>query len=306
MRPVPPIAVAPTVKLKTEAPAGFAPPRKPRPDPVEDIYSARAISDAAHQPSEFPWKLAAAALAFIAIAIVGGKWYMSSSKPEPPAAATETLAPVPEPVSAAAPKMGRVQIETQPTGARILLAGKHLGDAPLTIELPAGRHTLTFATSSDSVRRTVRVEAGKTLPLSVPIYRGWLDVVAPIILEVSENGKPIGDTEQSQLLLPPGRHELTFSNRDLDYTSTHVVEIEPGVGKRLTIDPRGLVNLNASPWAEVWVNGKKIGDTPLANLELPLGTHEIVFKNPDYGERRMTKTIRANSPLALSVDMRKP
>jgi hypothetical protein len=306
IRPAPPSAVAPTVKLKTEPPAGFAPPRKARPDPVEDIYSSRAIPDAAQQPSEFPWKLAAAAVAFIALAIVGGKWYMSSSKSEPPPAATEAVAPVAEPVSAAAPKMGRVQIETQPTGARVLLAGKHLGDAPLTIELPAGRHTLTFATSSDSVRRTVRVEAGKTLPLSVPIYRGWLDVVAPIILEVSENGKPIGDTEQSQLLLPPGRHELTFSNRDLDYTSTHVVEIEPGVGKRLTINPQGVANLNASPWAEVWVDGKKIGETPLGDLQLPLGTHEIVFKNPAYGERRMTTTIRANAPVALSVDMRKP
>ena len=306
IRPAAPIAPAPALKLKTEAPAGYAPPRKARPDPVEDIYSSRAVPDAPQQASEFPWKLAAAAVAFIALAIVGGKWYMSSSKAAPPPVAAEAAPPVTEQVSAAAPKMGRVQIETQPAGARVLFAGKHLGDAPLTIELPVGRHTLTFATSSDSVRRTVRVEAGKTLALSVPIYRGWLDVVAPIILEVSENGKPIGDTEQSQLLLPPGRHELTFTNRDLDYTSTHVVEIEPGLGKRLTINPTGLANLNASPWAEVWMNGKKLGDTPLANIQLPLGTHEIVFKNPDFGERRMTTTIRANAPVALSVDLRKP
>jgi serine/threonine-protein kinase len=139
----------------------------------------------------------------------------------------------------------------------------------------------------------------------VPIYSGWVDVVAPIILDVAEDGKSIGNTEQNRLLLRPGRHELTFSNRDLDYTSTHTVEIEPGEVKTLTIDPRGTANLNASPWAEVWVNGKKVGDTPLANLQLPLGTHELVFRHPQFGERRVTTTIRANAPVAVSVDMSK-
>jgi serine/threonine-protein kinase len=74
--------------------------------------------------------------------------------------------------------------------------------------------------------------------------------------------------------------------------------------KTLRLDPRGTANFNASPWAEVWVNGKKLGETPLANQQLPLGTHDIVFKHPQFGERRMPPTtIRANAPVALSVDM---
>ena len=296
----------PTLKLKSDPPAGYTPSRKPRGDAVEDIYSARSMPPPEEQAAAFPWKLAAAAVVLVGVLAVGGRVYLTGgSEPEKTTTSTEASAPVAPPVSASSPKMGKVQVTTQPSGARVLLAGKHLGDAPLTLELPAGRHTLTFATSSDSVRRTVRVEAGKTLTLDVPIFRGWLDVAAPIILEVSENGKPIGDTEQSQLLLSPGRHELTFTNRDLDYTSTHVVEIVPGEGRRLTIDPQGIANLNATPWAEVWINGKKIGDTPLANQKLPLGTHEIVFKHPQFGERRMTTTLRANAPVALSVDMSK-
>jgi hypothetical protein len=186
-----------------------------------------------------------------------------------------------------------------------MLDGKHVGESPLTLEVPVGRHVITLATSSDSVRRPLRVEAGKTHTLDVAIYSGFVDVQAPIILDVSENGKSIGTTEQPHLVLRPGRHVLTFSNRDLDYTSTHTVEIEPGDGKTITLDPRGTANLNATPWAEVWMDGKKIGDTPLANLPLPLGTHELIFKNPKYGERRVTTTIRANAPIAISVDMSK-
>ena len=164
---------------------------------------------------------------------------------------------------------------------------------------------VTMAASSGSVRRSIRVDAGKTVTIDVPIFSGWVDVVAPIILDVVEDGKSIGTTEQSRLLLRPGRHELTFSNRDLDYSSTHTVDIEPGEVQRLTLEPTGSANLNATPWAEVWLNGKKIGDTPLANLKLPLGTHEVVFKHPQFGERRVTTTIRANAPVAVSVDMSK-
>ena len=245
-------------------------------------------------------------MALLVVGAIGARAFLFGGSEAPAARSTaDAPPPVTAPVSAAAPKTGKIQIETQPPGAKVFLNGKPAGESPTNLEVPAGRHTLTLASASGSVRRTVRVEAGKTVTVDVPIFSGWVDVAAPIILEVFEDGKSIGTTEQNRLLLKPGRHELTFANRDLDYTSTHVVEVEPGEAKTVTIDPRGSVNLNATPWAEVWVDGKKVGETPLANLQLPLGTHDVVFKHPQFGERRMTTTIRANAPVALSIDMSK-
>jgi serine/threonine-protein kinase len=293
------------VRLKTDSP-GFAPHRKPRPDPVEDLYSTRPTRPEEEEASTFPWKIASIAIVLlVAVVIVAGRWFIHSrsAAAKPPAAVETTLPPAAAP--AMAPKMGRIQIETQPPGARVAVDGKPVGESPMTIDVPAGRHTVTLASASGSVRKVIRVETGKTVTIDVPIFSGWLDVNAPFILEVSEEGKPIGNTEQNRLLLRPGRHVLTFSNRDLDYTTTQNIEVEPGEAKTLTLDPRGTANLNATPWAEVWIDGKKIGETPLANLELPLGTHEVAFKHPEFGERRMTTTIRANAPVALSVDMSK-
>ena len=59
------------------------------------------------------------------------------------------------------------------------------------------------------------------------------------------------------------------------------------------------------PWAEVWMDGKKLGETRLA-YQLPLGTHEVVFKLPRFGERRVTTTVRANATSSVSVQMGKP
>jgi hypothetical protein len=299
--PAPP---ATTVKLKTD---GFPGPKKTRPEPAEDIYSTRTMPEPpARETPAIPWKLAAGVLGVLVIGAIGARAFLFGGSEKPPARpAVESTPPITAPVSAAVPKTGKVEITTQPAGARVFLNGKPAGESPLSLDVPAGRHTLTLASASGSVRRTIRVEAGKTVTVDVPIFSGWVDVAAPIIFEVFEDGKSIGTTEQNRLLLKPGRHELTFTNRDLDYTSTHVVEVEPGEAKTLTIDPRGTVNLNATPWAEVWVDGKKVGETPLANLQLPLGTHEVVFKHPQFGERRMTTTIRANAPVALSIDMSK-
>jgi hypothetical protein len=299
------VAPPTTVKLKTD---GFAGPKKTRPEPVEDIYSTRApLEPAEKEAPAIPWKLAGGVLGVLVVGAIAARAFLSGgSTPPPKTTNVDAPPPVTAPVTAASPKMGKIQIETQPPGAKVFLNGKPAGDSPLTLEVAAGRHTLTLASASGSVRRTVRVEAGKTVSVDVPIFSGWVEVAAPIIFEVFEDGKSIGTTEQNRLLLKPGRHELTFMNRDLDYTSTHVVEVEPGEAKVLPIDPKGSVNLNATPWAEVWVDGKKVGETPLANLQLPLGTHEVVFKHPQFGERRMTTTIRANAPVALSIDMSKP
>ena len=107
-------------------------------------------------------------------------------------------------------------------------------------------------------------------------------------------------------MLGPGRHVLTLANADLGYQSVQTVDISPGEVKSITVDPRGSINLNASPWAEVWLDGKKLGDTPIANLELPLGVREVVFRHPQLGERRVPITVRSSANAPISVDMNKP
>ena len=45
--------------------------------------------------------------------------------------------------------------------------------------------------------------------------------------------------------------------------------------------------------------------TPLSNVQLTLGPHEIVFRHPQFGERRMQTTAKLGEAGRLSVDMRK-
>ena len=68
--------------------------------------------------------------------------------------------------------------------------------------------------------------------------------------------------------------------------------------------PRGVVNLNASPWAEVFLDGQRVGETPIGNLAVPIGPHEIVFRHPQFGERRHAVSVTAGVPVRVSVEMK--
>jgi hypothetical protein len=48
-----------------------------------------------------------------------------------------------------------------------------------------------------------------------------------------------------------------------------------------------------------------MGETPIGNLSMSVGPHEIVFRHPELGEQRHAVTVTAGAPARLSVDLRK-
>ena len=62
----------------------------------------------------------------------------------------------------------------------------------------------------------------------------------------------------------------------------------------------GEVSLAVSPWGEIWVNGSFRGVTPpLTQLSLPAGQHELVVRNGESPDHRVTLTVRAGETLRV-------
>jgi hypothetical protein len=55
----------------------------------------------------------------------------------------------------------------------------------------------------------------------------------------------------------------------------------------------------------VLIDGKSVGETPIGNLSVSVGSHDVVFRHPELGEQRTVATVTLNAPTRLSVDMRK-
>jgi hypothetical protein len=107
-------------------------------------------------------------------------------------------------------------------------------------------------------------------------------------------------------MLPAGDHNIELVNDALRFRAQRRVQINAGktVGIRIEL-PNGTMNLNATPWAEVFVDGERVGETPIGNLPRSIGRHEILFRHPTLGERRATVIVTTQQAARLGVDLRK-
>ena len=86
------------------------------------------------------------------------------------------------------------------------------------------------------------------------------------------------------------------------YEAVRKVDVKPGDATNLQITPDpSALTVTASDAAEVWLDGTRLGDTPMNGMAVPIGVHEIVVKRTAGGERRFNVTITAK-PFTLNVD----
>jgi len=258
------------------------------------------------------WFAAAAALVIVSTAGVAG--YRSISSSPPPALATLT-------------------VQSNPVGVPVFVDGVERGVTPARITLAAGAHILelrrgvprviplTLTAGSDvsqylefvespATDRLVVAETQPAAPAAEPVaasapLAGWVAVKMPFAVEIREKGQMLGTSEADRLMIAAGQHELELVNEPLGFRVTRVVTVAPG--KLLTINmeiPKGTVNLNAAPWAEVFVDGQRVGETPIGNLSMPIGPHEIVFRHPQFGEKRHAVSVTVGVPVRISVEMK--
>jgi hypothetical protein len=213
-----------------------------------------------------------------------------------------------------ASSVGQLSIRTDPAGATVTVDGQRRGVSPLVVEgLTPGDHTVGLQNATVSVTEQVTVQPGATAALVVPLsapqgvpVSGWVSLTSPIEMQLLEDGRLVGSSRSDRIMMSVGEHSLQIVNDALGYRQSRTIQVAPGRVTPMRIDlPKGSVALNASPWAEVWVDGDRVGDTPIGNVSLPIGAHEVVFRHPELGEQRHMVTVTLNGPARLSVDMRK-
>jgi len=127
----------------------------------------------------------------------------------------------------------------------------------------------------------------------------------PADVQIFENGRLLGGSQIERIMLPAGRHELDIVNEALGYRERRVVRITGGQTATISVSwPTGRLSINAVPWAQAYVDGVPAGETPIANIELPVGEHEVVFRHPQLGERRTSVTVTTRETARVGIDLR--
>jgi hypothetical protein len=180
-----------------------------------------------------------------------------------------------------------------------------VGPLPDPVRLAA----LSLAASEPAPAPAQKPAAHETTPAAAPPAAdpaptgrfGGVRISAPIELQVYESGNLVGSTA-GPIAVADGPHTFDLVNEALGYRVRQNVTVKPGQMSALNITvPQGRVSINAVPWADVWVDGKPVGQTPIANLSLPIGPHEIVFRHPNFPDQRQTWMVKAEGTTMVSA-----
>jgi hypothetical protein len=224
----------------------------------------------------------------------------------------------------APPDVGALKITSRPAGARVHIDGKPRGRTPILVPtLSAGDHQLAVSGTTGTVEQTVTVRGGQTATVLVPLAvsrsvplavsqsvpvapSGLLRISAPVELHVIEGGRFVGTSHGPSLRLPTGRHEIELVNEAVGFRDQRVVSI--AAGRTITVAvlvPGGSMSLNATPWAEVWLDGRLLGETPLGEVPAAAGPHDVLFRHPELGDRRVRAVVRAGELARVTADLRR-
>jgi len=231
----------------------------------------------------------------------------------------------------APPAGAEIHVETPDPGAAVLVDGRSAGVTPLQLKISADTRSISVVSprpqgpkSEGAVGSTgqenltpenrrepppkagVRAGDGQAAATPAPRPRGGIRLLSPIELEVFEGDTRLGSSATGIVSALSGRHELELVNSVLGFRSRQIVDVRSGQVVSVAVSPpNGRVNINALPWAEVWIDGKSAGETPIGNLPLPLGEHEIIFRHPQLGEQRRTAVVRLDGVTRISVNLQR-
>ena len=239
---------------------------------------ASAVADALK-----PDRLRIALIVLVALAVIEAiptaLWIRGAFSPPQPVATVSAAAAAPIPAPAAS--------TTPPCSAT-----------------PAAQPT---ATAGTAIARPDESARAATQRASAPgLVAGLVAITAPVPMHVYAGGRLVGTTEADTIMLPVGEHDVELVSEAVGLRTRRTVTVQAGRTTPLRIDPpRVAVHVNAVPWAEVWVDNQRIGETPIGNLQQTIGSHEFIFRHPELGERRMVVMITMKEPARISMDLRK-
>jgi hypothetical protein len=218
--------------------------------------------------------------------------------PAKPAPVVVAQPPAPEPPPP--PTTGNISIQTKPVDAEVYVDGQLKGLTPLMVyDMPIGTYTVEIRKDNyKSYKKTVEITGGQTETIknvALELDRGKLTVGSEPD-EVSFTIKPLtpgagadnpahlkGTTPADIDDLAPGKYLVSYM-REGWKTYEQTIEVKAGDKAKTSFEYKpGKVHIVTTPdGADVFSNGKKIGETPLNLDDVPEGVFDASIRLNGY------------------------
>lgn len=201
---------------------------------------------------------------------------------------------------------GSLQVSVYPLGADVYLDGKQYGQTPIYIPSLIDEYDLE-----------IKKEGYRTINRRVSIPKGEVVAVVDtlekyIALHVNESAEIYIDNERQgisnwQGYLKVGQH-LIECKKDRHRSTTAVIDIDDKTPNSLNLSAPtpitgGLSVTGNVTGAEVYIDGERMGITPVNLNNVLIGSHSIEVKHPNYKTYNSTVDVKRNERIAHTFTM---
>ncbi len=188
-------------------------------------------------------------------------------------------------------KKGKVNISCTPLGAAIKIGNLPKVKCPAILELSPGSHPVVVEKEGFvSYVGSVSIVAGKEKKLKITLKpvkkggskarrlgKGTVSITSTPPATVYWRGKKLGKTPLTAKL-PAGRQLLILRGPG-GLRKKLLVRVKPRqkISQKVTFQ-YGKIKFVVKPWADVWINGKKIGQTPMPPYKIREGVYTVTLK----------------------------
>lgn len=215
---------------------------------------------------------------------------------------------------------GGVEILTDPPGARAVLTSSDRGEAFECVtrcrfdSLLAGRYTLELTREGfRRVQKIVNVRGGAVEDEHVVLSEviGFVMVVSdPPGADIFVKGQKQGQQTPAQLQLAEGTHHIRVERAGYEAVEKNVpVEGESyktlNVPLQRSVVKTGRLKVQSEPeGAEILVDGKSVGKTTPAMLDLPVGEYTITILLKGRAEQKKTVKVKENETTVVNETLK--
>ncbi len=208
------------------------------------------------------------------------------------------------------PAFGSITITSSVAGANILLDGNATNKTtPCTLEgVPSGQHTITIQKDKYSPRQqSVTVEDGQTAQLSLSLDARFARVSITSLdgAQIYCNGELKGTTRHVEDLME-GYYDIE-ARLAHHKAITKQIQVKVGQAQEITINPTpiyGSLDVTSTPHdADVTIDGKQYGKTPLTIEQLLEGGHQVVLSKEGFSSYNKAVIIKEGETETVSAEL---
>lgn len=192
-------------------------------------------------------------------------------------------------VARAEEAFGVLQVSAPVEGAVVHVDNVEVGPTPLTHYIAPGNHTVRVAAPGfDPYVRKVNVSANLTATVDAQLTRGGATAeffVRPAGANVTLDGQPIGVAPIRLTGVAAGTHRYAITHPGFETVEGDFHQV-PG-GNALVVhelaSSQGRWTITSRPaGAQVWMDGERVGKTPLELRDVPSDVHVVVLQLDDH------------------------